>query len=71
MAVALLLFYFGCQLVDISTWLQPNFLCFSSPFLFLFLCWATLPTHTHSLPTYFYQNETAFLAVAIFIFMEV
>lgn len=71
MAATLLLFYFGRQLVDISTWLQSNFLCFSSPFFFFFSFWATLPTHTHSLPTSFYQNRTAFLAVAIFIFMEV
>ena len=70
MAATLLLFYFGRQSVDISTWLQSNFLCFSSPFFF-FLCWATLPAHTHSPPTYVYQNKTAFLAVAIFIFMEV
>lgn len=32
MAAALLLFYFGLQWVDISTWPLPNFLCFSSPF---------------------------------------
>lgn len=36
MAATLLLFYFGRQSVDISTWLQSNFLCFSSPFFFFF-----------------------------------
>lgn len=70
MAAALVLFYFGLQWVDISTWPPSNFLCFSSPF-FSGGDPSHTHTHSHTLPTYSYQNTTAFLVVAIFIFMEV
>lgn len=67
MAATLLHFYFGLQWVDISTWLGPNFLCFSSPLkVDNLLLWQT---HTASLPSPI--KIPSFFALANFIFVEV